>query len=104
MSRAAFAGFALALIAGAPGFAAAQSGFPSKPIRIVVPYPPGGANDVISRIIAEGLTRALKQQTNIDNRGGAGGIIGTQLVAESPPDGHTLLFTSAAHAINPAIY
>jgi len=86
------------------GLVAAQGTFPSKPIRIVVPYPPGGANDVISRIIGEGLTRSLKQQTNIDNRGGAGGMIGSQLVAESPPDGHTLLFTSAAHAINPAIY
>jgi len=89
---------------GLPWQAIAQSGYPAKPIRIVVPYPPGGANDVISRIIGEGLTKVLRQQTNIDNRGGAGGIIGSQLVAESPPDGHTLLFTSAAHAINPAIY
>jgi tripartite-type tricarboxylate transporter receptor subunit TctC len=84
--------------------APAQTAFPVKPIRIVVPYPPGGANDVISRIIGEGLTRALRQQTQIDNRAGAGGLIGSQLVAESPADGHTLLFTSAAHAINPAIY
>jgi tripartite-type tricarboxylate transporter receptor subunit TctC len=90
--------------AGLPLQVAAQSAYPAKPIRIVVPYPPGGANDVISRIIGEGLTKALRQQTNIDNRGGAGGIIGSQLVAESPADGHTLLFTSAAHAINPAIY
>jgi len=104
MSRAVSACFALAIASGATGFAAAQPVFPAKPIRIVVPYPPGGANDVISRVIAEGLTRSLRQQTNIDNRGGAGGMIGTQLVAEAPPDGHTLLFTSAAHAINPAIY
>lgn len=104
MKRVASAGLALVIAAGATGFAVAQPSFPAKPIRIIVPYPPGGANDVISRIIADGLTRSLKQQTNIDNRGGAGGMIGTQLVAESPADGHTLLFTSAAHAINPAIY
>ena len=104
MSRLCCACLAFVLAAGMAGTAAAQTVFPSKPIRIVLPYPPGGANDVISRIVAEGLTRSLKQQTNIDNRGGAGGMIGTQLVAESPADGHTLLFTSAAHAINPAIY
>lgn len=84
--------------------ATAQTGFPVKPIRIVVPYPPGGANDVISRIIGEGMTRTWRHQTQIDNRAGAGGLIGSQLVAEASPDGHTLLFTSAAHAINPALY
>ena len=92
------------MLTGCAAVAAAQTAYPTKPIRIVVPYPPGGANDVISRIIGEGLTRSLKQQTNIDNRGGAGGMIGSQLVAEAPADGHTLLFTSAAHAINPALY
>ena len=91
------------MLTGCAAVAAAQTAYPTKPIRIVVPYPPGGANDVISRIIGEGLTRSLKQQTNIDNRGGAGGMIGSQLVAEAPADGHTLLFTSAAHAINPAL-
>jgi tripartite-type tricarboxylate transporter receptor subunit TctC len=104
MSRVVSVCLALVIASGTAGFATAQPVFPTKPIRIVVPYPPGGANDVISRVIAEGLTRSLRQQTNIDNRGGAGGMIGTQLVAEAPPDGHTLLFTSAAHAINPAIY
>lgn len=99
-----FRSLVTAMMVAAPLISVAQSTYPSKPIRIVVPYPPGGANDVISRIVGDGLTKALGQQANIDNRAGAGGMIGSQLVAESAPDGHTLLFTSAAHAINPALY
>ena len=83
--------------------AAAQS-WPTKPIKLVVPYPPGGGTDVIARIVQEPLSQALGQQIIIDNRGGAGGSIGSDIVAKSPADGYTVLFTLSSHTINPAIY
>ena len=83
--------------------AAAQS-WPTKPIKLVVPYPPGGGTDVIARIVQEPLSQALGQQLIIDNRGGAGGSIGSDIVAKSPADGYTVLFTLSSHTINPAIY
>jgi tripartite-type tricarboxylate transporter receptor subunit TctC len=78
--------------------------WPNKPIKFVVPYPPGGGTDVIARIMQEPLGKALGQQIIIDNRGGAGGSIGTELAAKSPADGYTVLFTLSSHTINPAIY
>ncbi|MDO8713491.1 MAG: tripartite tricarboxylate transporter substrate binding protein [Polynucleobacter sp.] len=81
----------------------AQS-WPTKPIKFIVPYPPGGGTDVIARIIQEPLRQALGQQIIIDNRGGAGGSIGTDIVAKSPADGYTVLFTLSSHTINPSIY
>jgi tripartite-type tricarboxylate transporter receptor subunit TctC len=84
-------------------FAGAQA-WPTKPIKFLVPYPPGGGTDVIARIMQEPLGRALGQQIIIDNRGGAGGSIGTDIVAKSPSDGYTVLFTLSSHTINPAIY
>lgn len=78
--------------------------YPDRPIRFVVPYPPGGGTDVIARIIQGPLSDYLNTQIFIDNRGGAGGTIGTELVAKSLPDGYTVLFTLSSHTINPAIF
>ena len=94
-----------AILVLATGSAFAQaSAYPDKPIRFVVPYPPGGGTDVIARIVQDRLRAALGQQIVIDNRGGAGGSIGTEVVARSAPDGYTVLFTLSSHTINPAIY
>ena len=93
---------ALVLMSGST-FAQATA-YPDKPIRFVVPYPPGGGTDVIARIVQDRLRSALGQSIIIDNRGGAGGSIGTEAVAKSPPDGYTVLFTLSSHTINPAIF
>jgi tripartite-type tricarboxylate transporter receptor subunit TctC len=85
------------------GLAYAQS-WPTKQIKFIVPYPPGGGTDVIARIVQEPLSKELGQQVIIDNRGGAGGSIGSALAAQSPSDGYTVLFTLSSHTINPAIY
>jgi len=82
----------------------AQS-YPVKPIRLVLPYPPGGGTDVIARPLAQKLTEQLGQQVIVDNRGGAGGNIGMEFVAKSPADGYTLLFAlTAQYAVNPSLY
>lgn len=78
--------------------------YPDKPIRFLVPYPPGGGTDVIARIVQERFQAALGQSVIIENRGGAGGSIGTEVVARAPPDGYTVLFTLSSHTINPAIF
>jgi tripartite-type tricarboxylate transporter receptor subunit TctC len=92
--------FALGL--AAVSSASAQS-YPSRPIRIVIGFTPGGQPDIYARLIAAKLTESLHQQVVVDNRPGAGGVIGTQLVADASPDGHTLLSVSSAHAISPAV-
>jgi tripartite-type tricarboxylate transporter receptor subunit TctC len=96
--------FGAVLGTGSAAPAMAQAGYPDKPIRFVVPYPPGGGTDVIARIVQGRLSAVLGQQINIDNRGGAGGSIGTDLVAKAAPDGYTVLFTLNSHTVNPAIY
>jgi len=99
--RAFCAGVALAALAQP----AAAQGYPAKPIRWIVPWPPGGGADVLSRMLSPSLSEALKQQIVIDNRGGAAGNIGAELAAKSPPDGYTVVFAySGTHAINPSIY
>ena len=85
-------------------YAAPAQEFPTRPVRIVVPSTPGGGLDVIARAIAPALTEKWKQQIVIDNRAGAGGIIGTDIVAKSAPDGHTLLLVTVGFATNPFIY
>ncbi len=81
--------------------AQAQADYPAKPIRFVVPYPPGGGTDIIARIVQDRLSQALKQPIIIENRGGAGGVVGTDVVAKAAPDGYTILFTLSSHTINP---
>ena len=78
--------------------------YPSKPIRFIVPYPPGGGTDVIARIVQPRLSEGLGQPIVIENRGGAGGAVGTESAAKSAPDGYTFLFTLSSHTINPLLY
>ncbi len=96
------AGVALATLA-LTSPAAAQD-YPTRPVRLVIPFPPGGSNDVVGRLIATHLGDRLGKQVVVDNRSGAGGVIGTEIVAKSPPDGYTLLIISMAHAVNPWLY
>jgi tripartite-type tricarboxylate transporter receptor subunit TctC len=96
-------GGALLFVAGAAAWS--QGSYPAKPIRLIVPWPPGGGADVISRMLSPKLSEALGQQIIIDNRGGAAGNIGAELAAKSPPDGYTIAFAySGTHSINPSIY
>ncbi len=89
----------LALVGGA-----AAETWPARPVRLVVPYPPGGSNDIVGRMIAQQLSDRLGKQVYIDNRAGAGSTIGAALVASSAPDGYTLLLISGAFVFNPALY
>jgi tripartite-type tricarboxylate transporter receptor subunit TctC len=78
--------------------------YPSKPVRLIVPFPPGGSNDVVGRMIAQQLSDRLGKQVVVDNRGGAGGVLGSELAANAIPDGYTLLVISLAHAVSPWLY
>ena len=78
--------------------------YPAKLIRIIVPYPPGGGTDVVARTLAQKMTEVMGQQVIVDNRPGANGIIGSDVVAKAAPDGYTALITLATHVINPALY
>jgi tripartite-type tricarboxylate transporter receptor subunit TctC len=83
---------------------AAAQDYPSKPVRLIVPFPPGGSNDVVGRMIAQQLSDRLGKQVVVDNRGGAGGVLGSELAANAIPDGYTLLVISLAHAVSPWLY
>ena len=85
------------------GIAAAQN-YPAKPVRVVIPWPPGGANDIAGRIVMQKVAEAMGQQFPIDNRGGAGGTIGADLVAKAAPDGYTLMAHSTTHVGNAHLY
>jgi tripartite-type tricarboxylate transporter receptor subunit TctC len=93
---------ALLFLAAAP--AAAQAPYPSKPLRFIVPFPPGGATDIITRVIGQKLSEQVGQPVVVENRPGAGGAIGSELVARAAPDGYTLLMaTTSTHSIGPTL-
>src|SRR5512134_3214054 len=89
---------ALAILAMLGGTVGAAETWPARPIRLIVPFPPGGSNDIVGRVIGAKLTERLGKQVVIDNRGGAAGAIGTEIAVNAQPDGYTLLVISAAHA------
>jgi tripartite-type tricarboxylate transporter receptor subunit TctC len=84
--------------------AAHAQSYPQKPIRLVAPFAPGGGTDILARLVGQKASEMLGQQLIVDNRGGAGGTIGTDIAAKAPPDGYTLILVSASHAINPGLY
>ncbi|MBC7781050.1 MAG: tripartite tricarboxylate transporter substrate binding protein [Proteobacteria bacterium] len=88
----------------APREDTAPSTWPTKPVRMIVPFPAGGGTDILARMVAQKLNEALGQPVIIDNRGGAGGTLGTEVAAKSAPDGYTLILVSGSHAINPGLY
>ncbi|MGA7016462.1 MAG: tripartite tricarboxylate transporter substrate binding protein, partial [Pseudolabrys sp.] len=90
------------LVALAPN--ALADDYPNRPVRLIIPFPPGGSNDVVGRLVAQQLSVKLGQQVYVDNRGGAGGTIGTEACANAAPDGYTICIISIAHAVNPALY
>lgn len=94
----------IAVALALPALVQAAEWAPTKPIRLIVPFPPGGSNDIVGRLVANDLSPLLGQQVVVDNRGGAGGIIGSEIAANAQPDGHTLLIASVAFAYNPSIY
>ena len=96
-------GCLLATATGGAHHARAQA-YPSKPIRIVVPFPPGGTSDILARTLGQKLTEEWGQQIVVDNRAGAGANIGAEVAAKAPPDGYTLFVMSTAHTINPSLY
>ncbi len=95
--------YALALLCAAPLLGLAQT-YPSKPIRFIVPFPAGGAGDLVARLIAQKISEPLGQTVIVDNRPGGSTIIGTEIVARSQPDGYTLVMATSSHGINPSLY
>ena len=92
-----------AILSLAPACAVAQH-YPSRPVRFIVPFPPGGGNDIVGRVIALRLADALGQPVIVDNRGGAGGTLGTDITAKSPADGYTLLINNISLAVNATLF
>jgi len=104
LSRWSFAVLVAAAFALPPSVVPVEAaGYPDKPIRLIVPFPPGGSNDILGRYLGQKLTDRLGQQVVIDNRGGANGIIGAELAANAPADGYTLLFVSTSWVMNAAV-
>ena len=97
-------GACLALAAVLAGIAPAHAQYPTKPIRFILPFPPGGGTDTLARILGAKLSDGLSQQVILDNRPGAGANIGAEIAAKSPPDGYTLLMGNIAHTINMTLY
>src|SRR4051794_14173233 len=93
----------LALLLAAPAARAADA-YPSRPIHLIIPFPPGGSNDVVGRVFAAALGDRLGQSLVVENRSGAGGVLGTEAASRAAPDGYTLLVISLAHAVNPWLY
>src|SRR5712672_698130 len=95
---------AAGLLVACATLAAAQADYPNRPVRLIIPFPPGGSNDVVGRMIGDQLGKQLGKQVIIDNRAGAGGVIGTELASHATPDGYTILVISLAYAVNPWLY
>ena len=95
---------AVMLCAQATSVAQTASSFPNQPIRMVVPYPPGGPTDITARVVAAEMSKTIGQNIVIDNRPGASGMIGSEMVTKSTPDGYTLLANASIHVINPSVY
>ena len=104
MKRHLGAALCLALSGLGPVSDAIAQAYPARPVRVIVVFPPGGSNDVVARIVFQKLSESLGQQFVIDNRGGAAGTIGSEVVAKSPPDGYTLMVQSATHIANAHLY
>ena len=100
---AAFQILTMGVLIALAGLAAAQQAYPNKPIRIIVPFPPGASNDILARIVGKKLTDTLGVQTIVDNRGGASTIIGATALLKSAPDGYTVMVTSGTHLITPLL-
>jgi len=96
--------FAFAAAIACVAVTSAAQTYPVRPLRMVVPFAPGGGTDVIARYVAQGITESLGRQVVVDNRAGANGVIGTEIVARAPADGYTLLFVSSPHSVNPSLY
>lgn len=94
---------ASALLFGVVSAVPAADTYPQRPVRLIIPYPPGGAGDIVGRMLATSLSAGLGQQMVNDNRGGGGQVIASQIAASAPPDGYTLFLASATHSINPAL-
>jgi len=94
----------IAIAFGAAAVAVNAQPYPIKPLRMVVPFAPGGGTDVIARYLATGMSESMSRSVVVDNRAGANGIIGTEIVARAPADGYTLLFVSSPHSVNPSLY
>jgi tripartite-type tricarboxylate transporter receptor subunit TctC len=92
---------AVAALVAQPGLA---QEYPTRPLKLIIPFPPGGSNDVVGRMIAAQLSQRLDKPVIVENQGGAGGLIGTEMAAKAAPDGYTLLLISVAYAFNPHIY
>jgi tripartite-type tricarboxylate transporter receptor subunit TctC len=92
-----------ALVAAVPGLAESQSAYPTKPVRMIVPFPPGGGNDLLARIIGQKLGDTWGQPVIIDNKPGGNTIVGTEALARAAPDGYTLMLTSSSHVIIPSL-
>src|SRR5437762_13571839 len=92
------------LLACAFAPAAVAQEYPTRPIHMIVPYPPAGGTDIVARVVNEPLSTALGQPIIVDNKGGAAGNLGTDLAAKAAPDGYTILFTLSSHTINPKLY
>src|SRR5437867_12758962 len=92
-----------AVLALAAGLAQSQN-YPTKPVRIIAPFAPGGGTDFIARLVAQKLTERLGQQVIVENKPGAGGNLGAEFAVKSPPDGYTLLLIAGSYTVNPSLY
>ncbi|RYI90586.1 MAG: tripartite tricarboxylate transporter substrate binding protein, partial [Acetobacteraceae bacterium] len=103
--RALLGGMLAAPSLAAPSLASAQGAFPNRPVRLIVPFAPGGSADVVARITAMGLQEALGQPVVVENRGGSGGVIGSEAALQAPADGHTIIFHTLSSAVlNAGLY